>query len=291
MADRLPHMLSVSELVDAKAILDLPNAALFHGDSIDLLAGMPEGSVDLIFADPPYFLSNGGITVSGGKQVSVDKGDWDVSQGLELDFEFHRRWISACRRVLSTNGTIWVSGTYHSIYACGFALQLEGFRILNDVAWFKPNAAPNLGRRNFTASHETLIWASKSPSSKHVFNYEDMRSGDWPSDIFKREGKQMRSVWGVEVDQDLWVGAPPALTEKKFGRHPTQKPVSLLERIVLSSSLPGQIVLDPFNGSGTTGVAALKHGRKFVGFDLNSDYLCEIASPRLQEAHANIGLW
>jgi site-specific DNA-methyltransferase (adenine-specific) len=247
---------------------------IYAGDCIEVLSSLPEDSVDLIFADPPYNLSNGGTSVHAGKRVSVDKGDWDKSAGPKEDFEFHLAWIAACRRVLKKNGTIWISGTYHSIFACGYALQLLDFRILNDIAWFKPNAAPNLGCRMFTASHETLIWASKSKKSKHTFNYKLMKEGDFSSDFIKKPGKQMRSVWSMTT---------PAKAEKIFGKHPTQKPLTLLERVVLSSSNPGDLILDPFAGSATTGIAALKHGRQFIGIDSNEDYLRNLAVPRLKD--------
>jgi len=149
---------------------------LYHNNCLDVLAEMSENSVDMIFADPPYMLSNGGFTVHAGRQVSVNKGEWDKSNGLKRDFEFHLNWINAAKRVLKPEGTIWTSGTYHSIYQCGFALQVAKFHILNDIAWFKPNASPNLSCRFFTASHETLIWARKDKKAKHKFNYEKMRS-------------------------------------------------------------------------------------------------------------------
>lgn len=236
---------------------------------------MEPESVDMIFADPPYNLSNGGTSVHAGKRVSVNKGDWDKSIGPEEDFEFHRKWIESCRRVLKKDGTIWISGTYHSIYACGYALQLLNFRILNDIAWFKPNAAPNLGCRMFTASHETLIWASKTKKSKHTFNYKLMKEGDFSSDFIKKPGKQMRSIWSITT---------PAKSEKIFGKHPTQKPTTLLERIILASTNPGDLVLDPFAGSATTGVSAVNLGRKFIGIDSNAKYLEDLAIPRLKVA-------
>lgn len=239
---------------------------------------LPEESVDMVFADPPYNLSNNGYTVHSGRRVSVNKGDWDKSQGVEADFDFHQRWISATRRVLKENGTIWISGTYHSIYACGLALNLQGFRVLNDIAWYKPNAAPNLGRRMFTASHETLIWASKSKKARHTFNYDDMREGDFPKDQLKKPGKQMRSVWSLTT---------PANWEKRHGKHPTQKPEALLERIVRASTKSGDLVLDPFCGSATTGVAALRTGRRFIGIDQDPAYLNTLAVPRLTDELSN----
>lgn len=232
----------------------------------------------MVFADPPYNLSNNGYTVHSGRRVSVNKGDWDKSQGVEADFDFHQRWISATRRVLKENGTIWISGTYHSIYACGLALNLQGFRVLNDIAWYKPNAAPNLGRRMFTASHETIIWASKSKKARHTFNYDDMREGDFPKDQLKKPGKQMRSVWSLTT---------PANWEKRHGKHPTQKPEALLERIVRASTISGDLVLDPFCGSATTGVAALRNGRRFIGIDQDPTYLNTLAVPRLIDELSN----
>jgi site-specific DNA-methyltransferase (adenine-specific) len=256
-----------------KPIYKSKSAKLFLGDCLEVLASMPEDSVDMIFADPPYNLSNGGTTVHAGRRVSVDKGSWDKSSGPKEDFDFHYLWIEACRRVLKPDGTIWISGTYHSIFACGYALQLLGFRVLNDVAWFKPNASPNLGCRMFTASHETLIWASKNKKSRHTFNYSEMREGDYSSDSLKNPGKQMRTVWSITT---------PQKAEKTFGKHPTQKPIKLLDRIVLASTNPGDLVLDPFAGSATTGVSALKHKRKFIGIESDESYLRELAIPRLE---------
>lgn len=229
------------------------------------MAAIPENSIDMIFADPPYNLSNGGFTVHAGKRVSVNKGKWDESAGVEADFAFHTRWIEECRRILKPSGTIWISGTYHSIYQCGYALQLLGYKILNDIAWFKPNASPNLSGRYFTASHETLLWARKDPGAKHIFNYQDMKNGAWhTSDFIKKEGKQMRSVWAITT---------PKPDEKTFGKHPTQKPLALLDRIVLASTNRGDVILDPFAGSSTTGIAAIKNGRKFIGIDMEREYL------------------
>ena len=259
-------------------IVEIGLASLQLGDCIELMNSMPEKSVDMIFADPPYNLSNDGYTVHAGKRVSVNKGDWDKSKGVEEDFEFHGKWIAACRRILKDNGTIWISGTYHSIFACGYALNLQGFRVLNDIAWYKPNAAPNLGRRMFTASHETIIWASKSKKARHTFNYDEMREGSFPGDIIKNPGKQMRSVWSI-ITPKTW--------EKRHGKHPTQKPEALLERIVLSSTNPGDVVLDPFSGSATTGVVAVRHGRKYIGLDMNEEYINAYAIPRLLDENAS----
>lgn len=253
------------------------NFVLYKEDCLKILEQLSENSVDMIFADPPYFLSNGGFTCDGGKMVSVDKGKWDVTNGLKKDFEFHLAWLKACHKVLKPGGTIWVSGTYHSIYQCGFALQVNKFHILNDIAWFKPNASPNLSCRFFTASHETIIWARKDKKGKHTFNYDKMKQWDnnykktinlddnvLQVEILHEKGKQMRSVWAVGT---------PKPEEKIFGKHPTQKPIELLKRIVLSSTNKGDVILDPFTGSSTTGIAAAMNGRKFIGIDMEKKYL------------------
>lgn len=251
---------------------------LYHGDCLNVLAHLPENSVDMVFADPPYLLSNGGFTVHAGQRVSVNKGEWDKSNGLKKDFEFHLAWIEAVKRVLKPYGTIWISGTYHSIYQCGFALQVAKFHILNDIAWFKPNASPNLSCRFFTASHETLVWARKDKKAKHIFNYDLMKNGTWPEDALKKPGLQMRSVWSI--------GTPKTI-EKKFGKHPTQKPEDLLKRIVLASTNKGDLVLDPFTGSSTTGIAACSFARKFIGVDLDRKYL-DLSIKRFEELDHNL---
>jgi site-specific DNA-methyltransferase (adenine-specific) len=247
---------------------------IFNGDVVEVLNTLPEESIDLIFADPPYNLSNGGFTCHAGKRVSVNKGNWDKSKGIDGDFQFYYNWIEACRRVLKSSGSLWISGTYHSIYACGFALQKQGWHLINDICWFKPNAAPNLACRMFTASHETLLWARKNKKAKHYFNYELVKDRNWGEDFLKKPNKQMRSVWAIGT---------PKNGEKKYGKHPTQKPEALLERIILATSKEGDIILDPFCGSATTGVVALKNNRKFVGIDSERTYLDRIAIPRIRD--------
>ena len=240
------------------------NFVLYHDDCLKILEQLPENSIDMIFADPPYNLSNGGFTVHAGKRVSVHKGNWDKSNGFEDDLNFHLAWIEAVRRVLKPEGSLWVSGTYHSIYQSGYVIQLLGYKILNDIAWYKPNASPNLSGRYFTASHETLIWARKDPKAKHVFNYKTIKESEWRKDMLKKPGKQMRSVWSIST---------PPPDEKKFGKHPTQKPLDLLRRIVVASTNPDAIILDPFTGSSSTGLAAAEFGRKFIGIDLKRSTL------------------
>lgn len=261
-----------------KSYYEKPRFKLYQANCLDLLAKFPENSVDMIFADPPYLLSNNGFTVHAGRRVSVNKGKWDKSNGLKKDFEFHLKWIQAAKRVLKPNGTIWISGTYHSIYQCGFALQLTGFHVLNDIAWFKPNASPNLSCRFFTASHETLLWARKDKKAKHTFNYQLMRNGHWPEDFIKKPNTQMRSVWAIGTPKNI---------EKKFGKHPTQKPGDLLKRVVLASTKKGDLILDPFTGSSTTGIVAYLLGRNFIGVDIDSKFL-DLSIKRFQELDHNL---
>lgn len=271
-----------------KPVYKKPRFRLYQGDIFEVINTIPENSIDMIFADPPYFLSSGTFTCQAGKRVSVKKGNWDLSNGHSENFDFHQKWIHECRRVLKPSGTIWVSGTYHSIYQCGFALQLAGYHILNDIAWFKPNASPNLSCRFFTASHETLIWARKEKKAKHTFNYQQMK--DWEqnykkqvycpqckhphsAEILHEKGKQMRSVWAINT---------PKKNEKTFGKHPTQKSLELLKRIVIASSNQGDVILDPFAGSSTTGLAAYSYGRKYVGIEIEKDYI-DLSIKRFEE--------
>lgn len=248
---------------------------LYRGDVITLANELPAESVDLIFGDPPYNLSNGGFTCHAGKRVSVNKGKWDESHGIEGDFQFHYDWIKACHRILKPDGSLWISGTYHSIYACGFALQRQGWHFINDICWFKPNASPNLSCRMFTASHETLLWVRKNKKAKHYFNYERAKNDAWGGDFIKKPNKQMRSVWSIGT---------PKPKEKVHGKHPTQKPEALLERIILTCSREGDVVLDPFCGSGTTGAVAVRNRRQFIGFETEREYLDKLAIPRIREA-------
>lgn len=238
---------------------------IYLGDSFELLKKCKKESVDMIFADPPYFLSNDGITCKGGKMVSVNKGNWDKVDSLNEKHKFNRRWIKACKRVLKPNGSIWISGTLHNIYSIGMALEQEGFKIINNITWQKTNPPPNLACRCFTHSTETILWAQKDDKkSKHLFNYQLMKE--------LNGGKQMK---------DVWTGSLTKKSEKKEGNHPTQKPLYLLERIILASTNEGDIVLDPFCGSSTTGVACQQLGRNYIGIDSNSDFI-ELSRRRLE---------
>lgn len=238
---------------------------LYVGDALEMLQRCKPESFDLIFADPPYFLSNDGITCQAGKMVSVNKGMWDKAETFEEVHAFNCRWLEACRRVLKADGAIWVSGTSHNIFSVGYAMQTLGYKILNDIAWYKVNPPPNLSCRYFVHSTETVLWARKSPKSRHTFNYEAMKA--------QNIGRQMQSLWHIK---------PPGPREKRYGKHPTQKPEALLERIVLASTNPGDLVLDPFCGSGTTGVACVRHGRGFVGVEMEALF-AELAAARLTE--------
>ncbi len=263
--DTLLHLSKNGKQRSIKPVFQSDDFALYNEDSLELMSRFPENHVDMIFADPPYLLSNGGFTCQNGQMVSVNKGKWDKSKGFEEDVKFHEAWISECRRILKPEGTIWISGTYHSIYQCGFLLQKLGFHILNDISWFKPNASPNLSCRFFTASHETILWARKDKRARHYFNYEAMKNGDFPEDTLKKPQLQMRSVWSMST---------PAPSEKEFGKHPTQKPLNLLKRIVLASTKAGDLIFDPFNGGGTTGLATKTIGeRQYIGCDINKDYI------------------
>ncbi len=243
-----------------------------HGDFFEKINKVETESVDLVFADPPYFLSNGGMSVASGKQVIVDKGDWDKTSSKSSAAQFQDEWIRQVRRVLGPNGSIVISGTYHSIFQCASALERHGYKILNDIIWFKPNGAPNLSGRRLTASHETLLWAAKSDKSKFVYNYKEMKTSEFDGDPIKKPGKQLRSVW--------WIPNTPQ-SEKLHGRHPTQKPLRLLRRVVSAFSLPGQLVFDPFMGSGTTAVACKELHRDFLGIELSKEYV-ELARKRIR---------
>lgn len=227
---------------------------ILHGDCLDMLAQF-DFKFDMIFADPPYFLSNGGISYQAGKIVCVDKGDWDKGGSQEGIFEFNRKWLTLCRDKLKDNGTIWVSGTHHNIFTVANLLTELGYKLLNVITWAKTNPPPNISCRFFTFSTEFVLWARKSPKVPHRYNYDLMRAING--------GKQMTDVWRL-----------PAIApwEKSCGKHPTQKPLSLLTRIILSSTAPGNWVLDPFAGSSTTGIAASLCGRRYLGIEKELEF-------------------
>ncbi len=232
------------------------NFVLSKGDCRELLHEVPDGTIRTIFADPPYFLSNGGISVQSGKQVCVDKGEWDKGGTPDSVYQFNKQWLSLCRSKLIDDGTIWVSGTYHNIFAVERCLQELGYKVLNVITWQKSDPPPNLSCRYFTFSTEFILWARKHEKVPHKFNYEAMRQING--------GKQMTDVWKLPA-VGKW--------EKTFGKHPTQKPLRLLYRIITAASDPEDIVLDPFAGSSTTGIAANLLGRKFIGFEQEESFV------------------
>ena len=237
---------------------------LLHGDTFELLPQF-DFKFDMIFADPPYFLSNGGISIQSGKVVCVDKGEWDKGMASEEINEFNLNWISLCREKLKDNGTIWISGTYHNIFSVANALSSLGFKILNVITWAKTNPPPNISCRYFTYSTEFIIWARKREKVAHFYNYELMKliNGD----------KQMRDVWNL-----------PAIAqwEKTCGKHPTQKPLCVLSRIIMASTQKGAWILDPFAGSSTTGIAANLLERRFLGIEREEKFVA-ISKARREE--------
>lgn len=228
---------------------------LLKGDCIELLNSF-EFKFDMIFADPPYHLSNGGISVQSGKMVCVNKGDWDKSQGSLADYTFDKAWLTACKDKLKDNGTIWISGTYHNIFSIARCLTELGFKILNCITWVKTNPPPNLSCRYFTHSAEYILWARKNDKVPHYYNYELMKEING--------GVQMRDVWSL-----------PSIArwEKSCGKHPTQKPLCVLSRIIQASTKLDAWILDPFTGSSTTGIAANLLNRRFLGIDQDEKYL------------------
>lgn len=237
---------------------------LLHGNCMGLLNQF-DFKFDMIFADPPYFLSNDGISFQSGKIVSVNKGEWDKGKSTDEINDFNMRWLSACRDKLKDNGTIWISGTYHNIFSVATALKSLGYKILNVVTWAKTNPPPNISCRYFTYSTEFVIWARKSPKVPHRFNYELMK--------LLNDGKQMTDVWRL-----------PAIArwEKSCGKHPTQKPLALLTRIILASTDENNWILDPFAGSSTTGIAACLTGRRYLGIEKEKEFVVISKNRRIE---------
>lgn len=237
---------------------------IINSDCLDILDQF-DFSFDLIFADPPYFLSNGGISCHAGKIVCVDKGNWDKMTDRNSIVQFYRNWLSLCRNKLKDNGTIWISGTQHNIFILANILNELDFKILNTITWVKTNPPPNISCRYFTHSTEFIIWARKYKQHPHKFNYGLMKKIN--------NGKQMTDVWHL-----------PAIArwEKSCGKHPTQKPLALLTRIILASSNPNDWILDPFAGSSTTGIAANLCGRRFLGIEKEPSFATLSRQRRLE---------
>lgn len=237
---------------------------LLYGDSFKLLTQF-DFKFDMIFADPPYFLSNDGLSIQNGKITSVNKGHWDKSFGFNYINDFNRKWLSLVRDKMKEDATIWISGTMHNIFSIGQILAELDFKILNIITWEKTNPPPNFSCRYFTYSTEQIIWARKHEKVPHYFNYELMKK--------LNENKQMKDVWRLPAIQS-W--------EKKFGKHPTQKPLAVLTRLILASTTPNSWILDPFTGSSTTGISANLINRRFVGIDKESSFL-ELSKKRKLE--------
>ncbi len=240
------------------------NFILLQGDVFELLPQF-DFKFDMVFADPPYFLSNDGLTIKNGKITSVNKGKWDKSKGFEYINDFNRRWLKLIRDKMKEDATIWISGTMHNIFSIGQILTELDFKILNIITWQKTNPPPNFSCRYFTHSTEQIIWARKHDKVPHYFNYKLMKE--------LNNGKQMKDVWAL-----------PAIAkwEKSCGKHPTQKPLSVLTRIILASTKKGAWILDPFTGSSTTGIASNLLERRFLGIDIEKEYL-EISKCRKAE--------
>lgn len=254
-----------------KYYFETDNFKLIYNDIFKAIKKVEDKSIDMIFADPPYFLSSDGITCSGGKMVSVNKGEWDKTLSIKEKHKFNKKWIKECYRILKDNGTIWISGTLHNIYSIGMALEEEEFKIINNITWQKTNPPPNLACKTFTHSTETILWARKDLKNiKYTFNYEIMKK--------LNNNKQMKDVWTTSLTRP---------SEKKQGKHPTQKPLEILDKIILASTNENDLVLDPFCGSSTTGISAVKLNRRYIGIDNEKEYL-EISKKRFEEIKEEI---
>lgn len=271
MSIELPNKINSLQSVSNKII---------HGDAVEVLKNFPDNSIDMIFADPPYFMQSTDKVLFRADGTGEYKGCddvWDKYKDYQEYDDFSLSWLKECKRVLKDDGTVWVIGSFQNIYRLGYHIQNLGFWILNDIVWSKTNPTPNMNGTRFCNSHETLIWCAKSKSSRYVFNYKTMK--------FLNGGKQDRSVWTLSICQG---------TERLKGKdgkklHSTQKPLSLLEKIILSSTKPGDIILDPFFGTGTTGVAAKKYGRNYVGIERENNYIVA-AEERLNAQKSEINI-
>lgn len=247
------------ETTNNSNITSQTNFCLYQGDSLNILAQFPANYVDMVFVDPPYFLTD-------NPKSSSYKADWDLSKGVKADFAFHLCYLKEVKRVLKPEATIWITGTHHNIFQYGYALQLLGFEILNEISWYKPTRRFQDLTTRFNFAHESIIWAKKDKTAKHYLNsgYTHQRADKY--DKFHRAGDQMPTLWDIQ---------PPNRNDPTTSWHPTPKPTELLLRIIKASTKPGAIILDPFNGSGTTGIASqlLGEGRKYIGIDLDQSYL------------------
>lgn len=253
-----------------KGATALPLNTILDGDCIEVMNSLPENSVDLIFADPPYNLQlKGDLHRPDNSKVDAVDDEWDQFSSFAAYDKFTREWLAAARRLLKPTGAIWVIGSYHNVFRMGAELQNQGFWILNDVVWRKSNPMPNFRGKRFTNAHETMIWASKSEGSKYTFNYEALKA--------LNEGVQMRSDWVLPI----CTGHERLKNENGEKAHPTQKPESLLHRVLVGSTNPGDVVLDPFFGTGTTGAVAKMLGREFIGIEREEEYR-KVAAARIK---------
>ena len=247
----------------------LPINTILDGDCIEMMNSLPEESVDLIFADPPYNLQlKGDLHRPDNSKVDAVDDDWDQFSSFAVYDRFTRDWLAAAKRILKPNGAIWVIGSYHNVFRLGSELQNQGYWILNDVVWRKSNPMPNFRGKRFTNAHETLIWASKTEKAKYTFNYEALKA--------LNEGIQMRSDWVLPI----CTGGERLKDDNGEKAHPTQKPESLLHRVILGTTNPGDVVLDPFFGTGTTGAVAKMLGRNYIGIEREAAYR-KVAQKRL----------
>ncbi|ENB6312145.1 site-specific DNA-methyltransferase [Campylobacter coli] len=244
------------------------NFTLYQNDCNKLLPKF-EKQFDLIFADPPYFLSNDGLSIQNGKIVSVNKGNWDKGDDIEKIDKFNLKWLSNAKIALKDTGSILISGTYHNVFSLGRILQKLDFKILNIITWQKTNPPPNFSCRYLTHSTEQIIWARKSYKHKHIFNYEILK--------LLNSNKQMRDVWAFNAI---------APWEKTNGKHPTQKPLALLTRLISMASDESSLICDPFSGSSTTGIAANLLNRQFIGFEKENEFI-NISIARKKELENN----
>ncbi|MGH1369800.1 MAG: site-specific DNA-methyltransferase [Maritimibacter sp.] len=253
------------------AALELPLNQILDGDCIEVMNSLPEGSVDLIFADPPYNLQlKGDLHRPDNSKVDAVDDHWDQFDSFKVYDKFTHEWLAAARRLLKPNGAIWVIGSYHNVFRMGAELQNQGFWILNDVVWRKSNPMPNFRGKRLTNAHETLIWASKSEEAKPTFNYEALKA--------LNEGVQMRSDWVLPI----CTGHERLKDDNGDKAHPTQKPESLLHRVLVGTTNPGDVILDPFFGTGTTGAVAKMLGRDFIGIEREEAYR-EVATKRISK--------
>ncbi|MGB0958678.1 MAG: site-specific DNA-methyltransferase [Halocynthiibacter sp.] len=253
----------------SKVAATLPLNQILDGDCIERMNALPANSIDLIFADPPYNLQlRGDLHRPDNSKVDAVDDAWDQFSSFGAYDRFTQDWLAAARRLLKPNGAIWVIGSYHNIFRVGSAMQNAGYWILNDVVWRKSNPMPNFRGKRFTNAHETMIWASKQEASKYTFNYEALKA--------LNEGVQMRSDWVLPICN----GHERLKNEAGEKAHPTQKPESLLHRVLVASTNPGDVVLDPFFGTGTTGAVAKKLGRDYIGIEREADYR-KVAEARL----------